>query len=328
MEVPGLDDIAGLLEPNPLDETRAFDPISKLGRKGLLFKDQATKLGLCAVTAALTRAALPLRDLHATARTGVVVSSNLGNVDTVCRVIDTVYAGSAADLSPMDVPNASSNVIASSIAIRFGCRAVNLMLCNGATSGTDALFLAANALRMRRAERMIVVGVEPQNEFVRQLVAASLPAGSDTPTSVRLAEGAACVILEMEPTARARRATVYGVLDGYAYSRHETRPLSARGNAPARPDFWLTPNQAWPSMKALGEQRRELWDANVPHCDISLGVGELYGALGVFQCVAACHWLGGQAVTGGNAGASSVLATAGGSWGDGIASMTINRYTA
>jgi monoamine oxidase len=38
----------------------------------------------------------------------------------------------------MDLPNASSNVVASSVAIRFGLRGPNLMLCNGATSGLDA----------------------------------------------------------------------------------------------------------------------------------------------------------------------------------------------
>ena len=320
IEVPGLDDMAGLLDHRPLPDTRVFEPARKLGRKGLLYKDAATKLALCSVHDALTRAGLPVRDLHAAAPTGVVVSSNLGNLDTVCKVIDALYAGSTADLSPMDAANASSNVIASSIAIRFGCRSLNLMMCSGATSGLDALFVAANALKTRRAERMIVVGVEPQNDVVRQLAAASLNDARTSPAGLPLGEGAACVILETLTAARQRHAAIHGVIDGYVYQKPEEAP-----RAMPRPDLWLTPNQAWPSMRALGDALRETWETEPPTCDLSCALGELYGALGVFQSVAACCWLDRQTAGGDAARALTVLATAGGSWGDGVASLTIRR---
>jgi 3-oxoacyl-[acyl-carrier-protein] synthase II len=328
VEVPGLDQMADLLKPQPLSDARVFDPASKLGRKGLLYKDKATALALCAVQDALTRADLPVRELHASAPTGVVVSSNLGNLDTVCRVIDTLYAGSAGDLSVMDVPNASSNVIASSIAIRFGCRAVNLMLCNGATSGTDALFVAATALRTRRAARMIVVGVEPDNECVRRFVSASLGDQGGGPASLRLGEGAACVILEALAAARQRDATIHGVIDGYTYvplgtvTREESHHRAAP--APLQPDLWLTPNQAWPTVRVFSEEMSDLGECDRARCDLSLGLGELYGALGVFQCVAACCWLE-HTADADDARGLTVLATAGGSWGDGLASLTIRR---
>jgi 3-oxoacyl-[acyl-carrier-protein] synthase II len=320
IEVPGLGDVGDLVNPQRMPEPKAFDPARKLGRKGLLYKDDATKLALCSVQDALTRAGLPVRELHASAPTGVVVSSNLGNVDTVCRIIDTLYAGCAEDLSPMDVPNASSNVIASSIAIRFGCRAINLMLCNGATSGVDALFVAANALKAHRADRMIVVGVEPRNEFVRELAAASLRDRRRAPVHLPLGEGAACVILETLAAARQRNATIYGVIDGYAYLRSEEGM-----RAPPRPDLWLTPNQAWPAMRALSEALRDLWETEPLRCDLSCALGELYGALGVFQCVAACWWLDQQRLGGDPIPSLMVLVTAGGSWGDGVASLMIRR---
>ncbi len=328
VEAPGLDHIADLLSGGPLTVGRAFEPAKKLGRKGLLYKDDATKLALCAVADALERAGLPTRDLHAAAPTGVTVSSNLGNLDTICRIIETLYAGSAGDLSPMDVPNASSNVIASNIAIRFGCHSLNLTLCNGATSGVDAVFVAANALKTRRAERMIVVGVEPQNPFVRQLAVASQRSGSgDGPAEIRLGQGAACVVLEPLAAARHRNATIYGVIDGYAHMPSTNGisglPLVPSAPPPARPDLWLTPNQAWPRMRALSECLRRLWGSASATCDLSHALGELYGALGVFQCVAACVWLQQQTDGGTRTDRLSAVATAGGSWGDGVSSLTI-----
>lgn len=330
IEVPGLCDPAALCQLDAPPGPGLFDPARKLGRKGLLFKDDATKLALCAVHDALTHAGLPTRDMDTRAATGVAVSSNFGNVDTVCRIIDTLYAGCAGDLSPMDAPNASSNVIASSIAIRFGCRALNLMLCNGATSGTDALFLAANALKTHRAERMIVVGVEPRNEFVRQLAAASLQDEGDrgNPESLPLGEGAACIVLECLAAARQRAAAVYGVIDDYAClpARRAAHACSYLRGLPA-PDLWLTPNQAWPAMRALSEHAGDAWHATPPTCDLSHALGELYGALGVFQCVAAASWL--DRSTGADSGrVTTVLTTAGGSWGDGVASLTIRRPAA
>jgi 3-oxoacyl-[acyl-carrier-protein] synthase II len=317
VEVPGLGEIGALLRAQPIAAPATFDPARKLGKKGLLYKDEATKLALCAVHEALTSAGLPARDLHSIAATGVVASSNLGNVDTVCRMIDTLYAGTTGDLSPMDAPNASSNIVASTIAIRFGCRAMNLMVCSGATAGLDALFVAANALKTRRADRMIVVGVEPKNLVVEQLVSSSLPADPDR---LWVGEGAACVILEPLAAARQRRATIYGVVDGYAY-------FQAGNGVPSlsRPDFWLTPNQAWPSMRALVDSLRRQWDVAPPACDLSSTLGDLYGALGVFQSVAACCWLDAQHVDGEIARPLAALATAGGSWGDAAASVTIRR---
>jgi len=325
-ELPGLEHLSDLLSGGPLADGRAFEPAKKLGRRGLLYKDDATKLALCAVLDALGRAGLPAHDLYAVAPTGVAVSSNLGNVDTICRIIETLYAGSTADLSPMDVPNASSNVIASNIAIRFGCRSVTLTLCNGATSGVDALFVAANALKARRAERMIVVGVEPQNAFVQQLAAASLRFSDGRgPEDLPLGRGAACVILEPLAAAHRRSATIYGVIDGYAYAPAANGsgvlPPIPSTQASARPNLWFAPNQKWPRMRALSDCLHRLWADEPTTCDLSHAFGELYGALGVFQCVAACVWL--QQQTDGRTDRLNVLATAGGSWGDGVASLRI-----
>jgi hypothetical protein len=162
-----------------------------LGRKGLLGKEPSTRMALCAVHRALgypSGAARPGGPPHRD--TGVVVASNLGNVATVHRVAHTVRAGSVRDVSPLDAPNASSNVIASSIAIWYRFAGPNLTVCSGATAGLDAVRLAALLLRAGRADRVVVVGVEPDDEVAR-----ALHSGRRAQPREPLRAAAACVVL-------------------------------------------------------------------------------------------------------------------------------------
>ncbi|MBV9821840.1 MAG: beta-ketoacyl synthase, partial [Actinobacteria bacterium] len=116
----------------------------------------------------------------------VVVASNLGNVEAVARVTRTVRDEGGSAVSVLDAPNASSNIVASTIALWFGFGAANLMVCSGAGAGFDGLELALVLLRAGRADRVVLVGVEPDDP-----VAAGLYAGSG-----RLRAGAACLVLE------------------------------------------------------------------------------------------------------------------------------------
>lgn len=157
-----------------------------LGRRGMLYKEPATRLALCAVHRAL-RVPLGKRPgFEPDPSTAVVVASNLGNVEAVARVTSTVRDEGGSAVSVLDAPNASSNIVASTIALWFGFGAANLMICSGDGAGFDGLELAVLLLRARRAERVVLVGVEPEDP-----VAAGLYAGSG-----RLRAGAACLVLE------------------------------------------------------------------------------------------------------------------------------------
>jgi 3-oxoacyl-[acyl-carrier-protein] synthase II len=186
----------------PAGET-PVDPAARLGRKGLRYKDRATQLGLCAALDALRAAGLWDDGLTVVDRSvAVVVSSNLGNVDTVCKVAQTIGEEGSRGVSPMDTPNASSNILASEVAIRFGLRGPNLMVCNGVTSGLDAVHWASTMLRAGRADHVLVLGVEPDNEIVRQLVDAD-----------RVLDGAVGFVLERPGRENAMvRATIGKVI--------------------------------------------------------------------------------------------------------------------
>jgi 3-oxoacyl-[acyl-carrier-protein] synthase II len=243
-----------------------------LGRKGLLAKEPATRLALCAVHRALgLPSGRPAVDAVDT-RTAVVACSNLGNVQTVVGMARAVRAGSAREVSPLAAPNASSNVIASSIAIWFGFGGPNLMVCSGVTAGLDAIRLGSLLLRAGRADRVIVAGAEPDDEVARALLRARHSTGVGT-GSGRVRAGAAAVVLEHVGSC------VPGAGDVAVSEVRATEP----GGRPAIPThaFCLGPSLAF--------------DWVVPPLDLERITG-LYGALGVVQISVAAEMAGGDPV--------------------------------
>ncbi|WP_211288798.1 beta-ketoacyl synthase N-terminal-like domain-containing protein [Actinophytocola xinjiangensis] len=251
LALPGVETAGDLLgRPDP--SAAPVDPAARLGKKGLRYKDRATQLALCAAADALREAALPEQDGPDVA---VVVSSNLGNVDTVCRVIRTLDEETSRGLSPMDTPSLSSNVIASELAIRFGLRGPNLTVCSGETAGLDAVRWALTLLRAGRAGAVLVVGVEPDNDDVRALTGAP-----------RLVDGGAALVLET----------------GESAQRRGVRALAA-------PHHYVRTDDPAPALRAVAGEpgltlRAETTDP---------GWGAMSGALGVVQCATAVGWFAG-----------------------------------
>ena len=274
-----------------------YDPTPELGR-GLRYKDRATKLALLAADRALESAGVGARDRAAWAETtAVVASSNFGNLDTVCEAASTIGRGSVTDTSPMDLPNASSNVIGSSIAIRHGLRGPNVMLCNGAASGLDAVQLGRGLLAAGRAERVLVVGAEAAGP------AAARWHGREPH---ELFDGAAALVLEDAEAAAADGRPGHAWVGGFR------RRLDARASAGAvlaqgapRPAFWLT--GAWTSPDAVeaGPEPAGAVGGFPPWRDVEAVFGTAFGALGVLQAVAAAQRIAAH-------GEASVLLTAGG----------------
>ncbi|MER6300598.1 beta-ketoacyl synthase N-terminal-like domain-containing protein [Kitasatospora sp. NPDC001539] len=293
-----------LIEPGPADAP-PVEPKDLLGRKGLRYKDRATQLAYCAARAALrdaalvdTAGALAVAPLSV----AVVVSSNYGNIDTITRAMDTITRETAAAGSPMDLPNASSNVVASSVAIRFGLRGPNLMLCNGATSGIDALRWGAGLIRAGRVARALVLGVEPDNEAVRAFLGGA-----------RTVDGSAAVVLEDAAAAAERGAPALAVLGDAVRGAGLAASLGRLSDAAGeRPALWQVPE--------TDDLPGALLDG-VPRQDLGARFGLASGALGVLQCAAAVGWFA-------RGGAGPVYASAGGDADDASAGLVLLRPAA
>jgi 3-oxoacyl-[acyl-carrier-protein] synthase II len=146
-------------------------------------------LALCAVHRALGLPAGSRLTGPPDPHTAVVASSNLGNAASVVEVVRAVRAGGRREVSPLAAPNASSNVLASTLAIWFRFGGPNVMVCSGATAGLDAVAVGVLLLRARRAARVVVAGAEPADEVALALHQ-QRAAGAG-----QLRAGAACVIL-------------------------------------------------------------------------------------------------------------------------------------
>jgi 3-oxoacyl-[acyl-carrier-protein] synthase II len=248
--VAGAAGIADILGDRP--DGPVFDPMVSLRGRHMRHKDRASKLALCAAHAALADAGLLNggQFVGDADRTAVVVSSNLGNLDTVCRAVDTIAAETVIGLSPVDLPHTSSNCIAGWVAIHHHLRGPNVTLCNGNTSGLDAVHWADSLLRAGRADTAVVVGVEPSTEPVAKLYGGAPHL-----------DGAAALVL----TARPR-------------GEHEVRVAAYRraGNTVAA----LRDVRPTGNVLCLGASE-VFGESSV---DVESRLGACSGALGVLQC--------------------------------------------
>jgi len=299
--------LAAALRAGPA--TPQFAPERLLGRKGLRYKERSTLLALCAATSALADAGFPdaatapLRDDGF----GVVVATNTCNLDTVCQAADTIHRQHVNATSAMDLPNASSNVVSAAIAIRFGLQALNLTVCTGASSSLDALVIAANAIRNRRARRVLVVAVEADGQAARSLLAGRrLAEGDGLPA---LLEGAGAVVLERVDSAGQRRAPCHGTLADYAFCHADAAHSQAldallAGHA-GKPCYVAGDSFAAHALASL--HLRE--GAQV---DLGMLSAPAYGAGTLYALIHHCE----QARAGRPEMADGAVVLGGGSWGD------------
>ena len=293
--------VPGLADASDLRGTRregGFDPAKDLLGRDLRHKDRGSRLAIRAARPALEEAGL--LDGAAFAgppdRTAVVVSSDLGILDSVCTFADVIAEQTVTGLSPMGLPQTSINVITGSVAIRYGLRGPNVTVTNGPSGGLDALHLARNLIAVGRAEVALVLGVEPAGRAAAKLL------------GEECVDAAVAVVLESAAHAAGRGCGARAELAGYAHTPRLPDAIArARGASAAPVGLWLLPERA-----ALDDPGR-LCDAAVR---TSLDwLGRARGALGVLQCAAGvAHFDAG--------GTGAVLATAGGC-GDGASAALV-----
>ncbi|MFE0047009.1 beta-ketoacyl synthase N-terminal-like domain-containing protein [Streptomyces albireticuli] len=298
LAVPGLtlpDELLGAVREG------GFDPHTGLTGREMRHKDRGSRLALRATEPALRDAGLYGEDGFGGDgdTTAVLVSSNFGILDSVCAFTDIIARDTVTGLSPLGLPQTSSNVTAGSVAMRHGLRGPNITLCNGPTSGLDAVYWARGVIAAGRAETAVVIGVEPAGDAVTKLLGAPV------------LDGAVALVLESRTGAEARGARARATVGGYARAADRAAAVAAvtSGRAAGPPGLWLTEGDGSP---APGQ-------GPVPGAaafDLQARLGPCAGALGVLQCAAAvAHFDAGRD--------GAVLATAGGTGDDAVAALLL-----
>ncbi len=162
---------------------------------------------------------------------GVLVGSGAGGIDVAERQYREFFTDAWKHVTPYAIPVSTVGMISSEISIALELHGISHVVSTGCTSSTDAIGYAASMIRSGEAEIMLSGGADACVTagmifgFSRMRVVATRY--NDTPGEASrpfdrgrdgfvLGEGAWMVVLEREDRARARGATIYASIDGYA----------------------------------------------------------------------------------------------------------------
>jgi 3-oxoacyl-[acyl-carrier-protein] synthase II len=219
-------------------------------------------------------------------------------------------------LSPLGLPQTSSNVIAGSVAMAHKLRGPSVTLCNGPTSGLDALYWARALIVAGRAETALVVGVEPNGDAVAKLLGAAT------------LDGAVALVVESASRAAERGARVRATVAGCARRESLAEAVTAaRAGGPGRSradedrpgpavDVWLTDRRVPEETARDDTAARPPVEAGAV-LDPTASLGLCSGALGLLQAAAAVAHFDEHA-------GHTALATCGGPEDDAVAAVFLN----
>lgn len=175
-------------------------------------------------------------------RTGVMIGSGIGGLQSIWEATLTVHERGPRRLSPFFIPAALINLASGQVSIRYGFKGPNHSVVTACSTGAHAIGDAARLIALDDADVMVAGGAEAA---VCRLGMAGFAASralstnfNDTPQKASrpwdeardgfvMGEGAGVVILEELEHAKARGATIYGEVVGYGMSgdaHHVTAP--------------------------------------------------------------------------------------------------------
>jgi 3-oxoacyl-[acyl-carrier-protein] synthase II len=255
-ELPSRACMVGAEVENPV--YRPLDPVNPMPR--------AVQLGLYAARLAWTDAQLSIDP----ERVGVVVGTGVGNQDLIEHSTEKLKRGER--VSPVTAFRGFAHSAACEIVRELDLKGPVQTLTSGCNSGADALGLALDWIRARRADAVLVGGIEAElcssflgvmtaaraltTKFNHDPEAASRPFDSKRDGNVP-GEGAGFLVIESAELAKSRGARVRAFLKGYG--------SCAAGDRPPYDPF----NPVFDSLPMVRTMRAALNDARVPADELS-----------------------------------------------------------
>ncbi|MFQ5774521.1 MAG: beta-ketoacyl-ACP synthase II [Kiloniellaceae bacterium] len=175
-------------------------------------------------------------------RTGVMIGSGIGGLQTIHDGTITVHERGPRRLSPFFIPAALINLASGHVSIRYGFQGPNHSVVTACSTGAHAIGDAARLIGLEDADVMVAGGAEAavcRLGMAGFAAARALSTGfNDTPEKASrpwdqerdgfvMGEGAGVVVLEELEHARKRGARIYAEVIGYGMSGdayHVTAP--------------------------------------------------------------------------------------------------------
>ncbi len=221
-------------------EVKGFNPALYMDAKEARRRDRFEQFGVAATKEAIAAAGLEITPANA-GRTGVLISSAIGGIKSLQEAIFTLKDEGARRVSPFLIPMLMPNGAAGMVAIDYGIKGPCLSVASACASGADGIGLAWMMLRAGMIDVALAGGTESTvcatgvGAFDR--VGAMSRRNADysmTPQpfdknrdGLVMGEGAGVLVMERESHAKARGATIYAELAGYAATAdayHVTAP--------------------------------------------------------------------------------------------------------
>lgn len=175
-------------------------------------------------------------------RTGVMIGSGIGGLESIYETSVTLHEKGPRRLSPFSVPQMLINLASGHLSIKYGFKGPNHSVVTACATGTHAIGDAARLIMLGDADVMVAGGAEAA---VNRLGMSSFAAARALSTSYNatperasrpfdegrdgfvIAEGAGVVVLEEYEHAKKRGAKIYAEVIGYGLSGdayHMTAP--------------------------------------------------------------------------------------------------------
>ncbi|MEC7049169.1 MAG: beta-ketoacyl-ACP synthase II [Pseudomonadota bacterium] len=284
-------------------------------------QDRFIQLGIVAAQLAVEDSGWMPEDRESQNRTGVMIGSGIGGLDTIVQTDQLMNERGTRRISPFFIPSALINLVSGHVSIKYGFRGPNHAVVTACSTGAHAIGDAARMVALDDADVMVAGGAEAavcRIGMAGFAAARALSTGyNDSPErgsrpwdkgrdGFVMGEGAGIVVLEELEHARARGATIYAEVKGYGMSGdayHITAPaedgdggframeaaLKRAGLTPADIDYVNAHGTSTPlgDLIEAGAVRRLLGDAvgNVSMSSTKSATGHLLGAAGAIEAI-------------------------------------------
>ncbi len=221
-----------------------FNPDDTMAAKDRRKVDDFILYGMAAADQAVKDAGWQPEDEESLLRTGVMIGSGIGGLQSIAETAVTLKERGPRRVSPFFIPGALINLASGQVSIRYGFKGPNHAVVTACSTGAHAIGDAARLIMLDDADVMIAGGTESP---ICELGIAGFNAckalsttRSDDPKSASrpydedrdgfvMGEGAGVVVLEEYEHAKARGAKIYAEVLGYGLSGdayHITAPAS------------------------------------------------------------------------------------------------------
>jgi 3-oxoacyl-[acyl-carrier-protein] synthase II len=219
--------------PRDPDVEDAFHADEWMPAKDRRKVDEFIVFGIAAAEQAVRDAGWMPEDEEGRLRTGVMIGSGIGGLQTIAETALLIRDKGPRRVSPFFIPGSLINLVSGQVSIRYGFKGPNHAVVTACSTGAHAIGDAARLIMLGDADVMVAGGAEASICEIgiagfNACKALSTKRGNAPETASRpydvdrdgfvMGEGAGVVVLEELEHARERGARIYAEVKGYGLS--------------------------------------------------------------------------------------------------------------